>query len=110
MPAEVLVISIDQKYPSSVYHGFQQIQHLISMYPGQVTAERIVSVLNDLIECYTHSQFTSSAVRFIIVAMHQLTIMIISLRVDLVTDEMLKKVVRFMDTAKRHGKLVCVSG
>lgn len=108
-PAENLVISIDRTYPSAVYIRFQEIQHMNSMYPHQMTREAVVPLLDQLIECHTHSQFTSSTVRFIIVALHQFVIMLIARREDVVNEDLLEKVLIFYNTVKKNGKLVCVS-
>lgn len=104
--AENFAISIDQTYPSTVYIRFQEIQHMNSMYPHQITREAIIPLLDELIQCHTHSQFTSSTVRFTVVALHQFVIMLIARREDVVNQDMLEKVLIFYETAKKNGKLV----
>lgn len=112
-----LVTSIDHEYPSSVYNRYLTVQHLTSMYPELLTTEEIVSLLRDLSECYTYSTFPSSVVRHVIVSIHQLVLMEIAKRTEIVTKELLDKVVRFfandsfkdfLDANRENGKLCCL--
>lgn len=100
----MMVISIENKYPSAVYNRFLIVQHLSSTRPEFLTAEAIDTLLEELIECYAHSKFTNSVVRHAIVTIHQLVILLIAKREDIVQRALLDKVVRFFATVKINGE------
>lgn len=103
-PAETMVISIENKYPSAVYNRFLIVQHLSSTRPELLTAEAIDTLLEELTECYAHSTFTNSVVRHATVTIHQLVILLIAKREDIVQRALLDKVVRFFATVKKNGE------
>lgn len=114
-----MIISIDSTYPSTVYNRFHFVQHNTSLYPEKVTTEAIEELLDGLIECYARSTFTSSVVRHAIVAIHQLIILVIAKRCELLTKGLFEKLVRFfasesfkefLDTNQENGKLAPSGG
>lgn len=93
---DLMVICIDRKYPSAVYNNLHHIQHLTSKYPEKLSTVMVNELLRDLTECYTHSKFTSSTCRHIVSAVHQMVLMIIAQKSEIITEAVLIDLVRFM--------------
>lgn len=91
-----MVICIDHKYPSAVYNNLHHVQHLTSKYPEQLSTEMVQELFKDLTECYTHSKFTASTCRHIVSAVHQIVLMIIAQRSEIVTESVLVEIVHFL--------------
>lgn len=90
--AETMTISIDHKYPSRMSHNFLVVQHYTSMYPERLTTEMLLSLLEELIECFTYNVLP---LRNILISVNQLIILVIARKWDIVTQGVLDKLVHF---------------
>lgn len=114
---DIMLISLEHKYPSEIYRDLHLVQHLTSMYPEELTEQMMTTVVGELTECFTYNTFNASTVRHILLEVHQLVVVVIAKRSELVTKEVIDKLGRFFGTAsfqefldanQENGKFVCL--